>query len=384
MSNHLFIGRSSEVLLLKKTLSPTGIPHRSITFIVGPSGVGKTATTLYTLDIIRKNNSILTIYLNFSKTYGSSGEAILDLIRQFEEHVRKTRGVFEKFIEWLKELKSRVESIQLGPLSIKTSGVSISTPITVFQDILSSFIEYLDKSSIRSVVVVDEIQNILKFSEWSPWGLMKFLMNLQEQYGYLQFVLVSSDYGFRNKIVSDTPIEYIDTFYLGEMVREDAVELVRQLLKLHANPHSISKNVDETVDLIGGFPAVIYRIVDYSVKYDAPLSKALNYIEKHMYEDVLRKTLLLKQRIGGDKWVHVWKLLRTLSEEPVYIHDIGIEYIDVVDWFVKWNIMQYGCRDYIGIYKWNRGSGGGFCGLDLVAPSNRIYYRVLKKITGSK
>ncbi len=48
---------------------------------------------------------------------------------------------------------------------------------------------------------------------------------------------------------------------------------------------------------------------------------------------------------------------------------------------IEYNILQYACSEYTGIYEWNR-VGGGECFPDVIAPSNRIQYLALCSLYG--
>ncbi len=98
MVKQIFIGRTHEITLLEKAFKPSGISHRSMLFIIGPSGIGKTATTLHILENLRRKHGILTIYLDFSKAYSSIGEAVLDLIKQFREQAKEYKGFPQRFL----------------------------------------------------------------------------------------------------------------------------------------------------------------------------------------------------------------------------------------------------------------------------------------------
>ncbi len=381
----LFVGRVNEVSLLERAFNPTGMPHRSILFIIGPTGIGKTATAHYALEKLRERE-VIGIFLDFSKVYANLSEAISDIIKQFENQSKEYEDILKRFIKWLSEFKKVIRSIQLGPLGmeLRRNEHLRTSPIKVFQDTVSNFVDSIREVGAKAVIVIDELQNLLSLSDWSPWGLMKFLMSLQEYYGSLQFTLISSDYSFRAKVISNSQIEFIDTFYLGEMIYEDALELLKKVLRLNKSFTPSNTECKEVLDLIGGNPALIYRLADHSLKYGAPLNEALNYLRRHIYEDTLRKITLLKQRREWmNKWPYIMDLIKKLYSGPVDVYDVGIELIDYIDSLVKLNILQYGCREYVGIYEWNRGSSGGLCGLEVIAPSNRLYLDALRRIIKS-
>ncbi len=83
------------------------------------------------------------------------------------------------------------------------------------------------------------------------------------------------------------------------MLIEDTLELIRKLSEIHGGD-TIKSNIEEVVDHIGGNPALIYRLMDYSYRYNISLDRALDYIRSHVYEDVLRKSLNnQKERVNG-------------------------------------------------------------------------------------
>ncbi len=382
MPNKVFIGREHEVSILEKAFNPTGVPSRSILFIAGPSGIGKTTTTIHVLEKLRRNNGILTIYLGLGKPYSSPNEAILDIIKQFKQQTKNYEKTFQTLYNVMDKIINRIKSIQVSGLTIQLANSSRENPLISFQDLISSFVESLENADLKAVIVIDELQNILRFGDWSPWGLMKLLMSLQEDYGNIQFVLVSSDYRFRANIISDTPAEYIDTFYLGEMLRNDALKLLETLLGIGSGErvkNATKDEISEVIDRIGGNPSLIYRLVNHSLKYNSSLLESLNYIRNHLYEDSLRKILVVKSKSKGS-WYSVKNVLKKLCTQPVDIYKYNIEVLDYIDWLVEKNTLQYACREYVGIYKWNSSAGGGFCGLSIIAPSNRLYLDAIKRI----
>ncbi len=337
MPNKIFIGREHEVSLLEKAFRPTGVPSRSILFIGGPSGIGKTATTIHVLEKLRRNNNILTIYLGLGKPYSSPSEAILDIIKQFKKQTKNYEKTFQALYNVMDKIMGRITSIQVSGLTIQLANSSRENPLISFQDLISSFVESLKDTGLKAVIVIDELQNILRFSDWSPWGLMKLLMSLQEDYGNIQFVLVSSDYRFRARILSDTPPEYIDTFYLGEMLRKDTLELVETLIDIglvEQIGNIKGDRISEVVDHIGGNPSLIYRLVNHSLKYDLSLLESLNYMRNHIYEDTLRKILLVKNK-SKDAWDSIKEVLKELCSQPVDVYSFSVEILDYIDWFVE-------------------------------------------------
>ncbi|OYT38816.1 MAG: hypothetical protein B6U89_05225 [Desulfurococcales archaeon ex4484_58] len=177
------------------------------------------------------------------------------------------------------------------------------------------------------------------------------------------------------------PAEYIETFYLGEMTREESVELLREIIK----QTSISlheENIVEIIGKLGGLPVLLYNVVNYSVRYRLSINESLRYLENSVYEELIQKLRMIYKQVVSMKSIDVWSkiksVLREVIDKPVDVLDIDIETLDVIDKLVEHNILQYGCRDYIGIYRWNRDRSGGICYLDIIAPSNRLYCKALE------
>ncbi len=345
MSRKLFIGREHEVSLLEKAFRPTGIPHRTLLLIAGPRGIGKTATTLHVLDRLKRDN-VLTIYLCFDKLYTSSRNAIADVINQFMR------------------LGGEDYSIE----SLIDKGYS---PTGLLQELVETLVKTISGVGVEAVIVFDELQNILDTKRTSLRGLMKFLTTLQERYGYLQFILITSNYSFLSHITIEAHMGYIDIFYLGEMSREDTLELVTKLLGY--NRASKVQDLEIAVNAIGGNPGLAYRLVNHSIKYGIPLARSLEYLERQHYNATLRKIELFRKSRGEHTWSLVAGLLRELCRQPLSLEDIDTGLMESVNWFIEHGILQLSCREYLGIYKWNKQTCGGLCSLDLIAPSNRLY-----------
>ncbi len=151
----------------------------------------------------------------------------------------------------------------------------------------------------------------------------------------------------------------------------------------------LSKNITEKeprrdlLNVVGGNSALMYRFIDYSIRYSLSLDETVKYLLGHVIEDVKRKLIMFKKNILKERRIEIWRsiedLFRKLCREPVEYKDIDLNIMEYVDWFVGWNILQYGCREYIGIYMWNQEKSGGLCSLDVIAPSNRLYHKAPQK-----
>ncbi len=383
----IFIGRKQEVDLLKKAFKPVNIPTRSLLFIVGPSGIGKTALSKKVLEELRKESNIITIYIDFGRTYSNLQEALQDLVRGFEKHVLDYKSAFEKFMEKLRSMKNKISEISTPIVSLRPFEEQ-PPPLQFFQDLIDSFVNELSECGYLATIVIDELQNFLRFTNWSAWGLVKFFMSQQEKQGNVQFVFTTSDYIFRKRILSDRiPVEYIDTFYLGEMTKEDSIELLEEIMKRASiNKNIEHKMIENIVDQIGGVPALLYNLINYSVKYEMSINDVLRYFEKRVYEDLVEKLKAIRKSTIIDHgtyyedagWSKVKNYLVKLADSPISISEINMDIFSEIDKLVDSNILQYACKEYLGIYKWNKEKSGGMCYLDVIAPSNRLYYRALK------
>jgi len=375
VSIELFVGRKYELEFLTKYLKPAPAPTRSVGFIVGPSGIGKTALVRKTLSIIEDN--IITLYLPLVRSYRDGLDALKHLASMLSEELSRYKGLLSKFREILLRVIKGFEA-KIGPITIGSIVYDReTTPLVVFQDLLEELNNDLLKSDLHAVVVVDELQNMLT-GEWSPWSLVKFFSMLQE-YGRLRVVLVSSDYVFVKKIMDRVPSSYIQIFYLGEMSWEDSIELSLELTRLY-DVVVDRESVEEAIELIGGYPSMIYDLF-YQASLYGDFKRELERIRDKALMDVYSALNYLVSN-GIIDYREVYKLLNELSTNPIYIKDIiGKPSITrAIEYLVSKNILQYGCRDFLGVYKWNKDVTGGLCSLELVAPPSRLYLNVLKDI----
>ncbi len=106
-------------------------------------------------------------------------------------------------------------------------------PLTSFYNLLEKASEILTEAG-GGLIFIDELQNFLDLlGQWNPWGLFKFFTNIQEynSNGYVKFILISSDFSLRKRVLEKVPGEYIATFYLGEVTRDDTLSLFRYCMR---------------------------------------------------------------------------------------------------------------------------------------------------------
>ena len=116
------------------------------------------------------------------------------------------------------------------------------------------------------------------------------------------------------------------------------------------------------------------------------INDVLRYFEKRVYEDLVEKLKAIRKSTIIDHgtyyedagWSKVKNYLVKLADSPISISEINMDIFSEIDKLVDSNILQYACKEYLGIYKWNKEKSGGMCYLDVIAPSNRLYYRALK------
>jgi len=149
--------------------------------MIGPSGIGKTTLAKKVISELNLERNLVTIYIDFGKTYSSLKEALLDLIREFEDQTLGHKSAFSKILEKLENMKKKISEISIVPgVSLRVSQEQ-DPPLQFFQDLMESFVDELISSNYKAVVVIDEFQNFLKFFDWSAWGLVKFFISQQER-----------------------------------------------------------------------------------------------------------------------------------------------------------------------------------------------------------
>ncbi|BEP16832.1 hypothetical protein PYJP_01840 [Pyrofollis japonicus] len=344
--------------------------------MVGPSGIGKTSLARKLQEeIVRRK--IVPLYLGVIKPPSTSK----DLIDIFQKSVPNTlgRALRELIVSIIKGIFDKA----LGPnwdkraplLSTIFRKVSSSDPLDFISDVIINIASNVKEKGYRGVIlIIDEAQNLIKgLNIDNLWSFIKLLAELQEnppEDSYVQTLLVTSDYMFQQKMLQNAPsLDYIDTFYLGEMTRRDASALYNKLC-LRA-----SKSQDTILDVVGGHPELIREICRRTSRYICRNVKKIEQFilveleeikekDKKLYE----KTISVLEAIARKGYVGISEI-------------VGVK--NVIDSLVEKNILQYACREYVGIIKWNKEctsnetiydacGGGGFCGgLDIVAPSNR-------------
>jgi len=186
-------------------------------------------------------------------------------------------------------------------------------------------------------------------------------------------VLVTGEYRFQRRLMRYSPSpDYIDTFYLGEMTRGDALSLYRYFRG--EEPREEEKVVVEQG--VGGHPGLLKEIAS---KWG--LSYVCRYVRR-VQQIVVEHRLSLAED-GEALAEELEEMLEKLAEKPLARTARRVE---VLDELVERGVLQYGCSVYLGIYEWNRDcggdaggveglecGGGGWCGgLDVVAPANRL------------
>ncbi len=146
----------------------------------------------------------------------------------------------------------------------------------------------------------------------------------------------------------------------------------------------MEENIDQLIELIGGYPDKIILFINKLSKY-RDLGKALNLLIRSLVDDVYTKLNGVRREYGG-KYSSLRELLAGLTESPLEVTELFHyhgDLIDLVDVFVKCNVLQYGNSEYLGIYRWNKEVSGGEGGLDVLAPSSRLYLYSLCELTSS-
>ena len=313
---------------------------RPVLLLVGPSGIGKTATLRRLGRQLRDEG-----YLYFH----------VELREPLRDTVVKLLRILDSYLPGSGEAAgSLVEAVTFNA----------RTPLELLRNI---FEKLLEQSDTRIVFVLDEAQHLLQEGE-SSWSLLKVLSGLQEDYrGRFSAILSTSDYQFQRVLFEEAHSPtYIDVFYLGEMTRDDAAALAERLA---------GRSVDERlVDRVGGNPSLIQLAV---LGPDRPEEAVHREVRKYV-QFILSKLARysLSERVSRF-------LLDVLSGPQPLTRFYGFR---ERDWELLWslvkgNVLQLGCREYIGVYGWNPGcvdeysrecGGGGLCGaLDVVAPASR-------------
>ncbi len=140
------------------------------------------------------------------------------------------------------------------------------------------------------------------------------------------------------------------------------------------------ENVEEAIKYIGGCPSIIYDLLyQYSLcrDFDRALESIVDRALVNVYNSL--NYIITEKGLGKER---VFKLIENIVDKPVYIRYIlGRQaLVEAIDYLVSKNILQYACREYVGVYKWSSSSTGGLCSLDIVVPSSRLYLNVLKEV----
>ena len=384
MPQPVFIGRSAELArLLREVVPPEEVAYgtRLIPVVVGPSGIGKTSLVRRLRDRIASLEGpkrMLPLLLEVIKPPRTND----DLVNIFLDAVRDSPRALQQAIEELVTgVIRRVLSKVLGPgwdkdapiLSYKVGQAARRTdPLYFISELVTSLARNAEERGYKGIIIViDEAQNLLKgLGIEELWSFIKLLAEIQENppgEALVQVLFVTSDYMFQQKLLQNAPsIDYIDTFYLGEMTRSDAEALYSQLCP---GGHQAR----EALEAIGGHPALIKEACKYGLRY---LCRHVRRIE----EAAIVRLVETKERSGQVYDRLRDTLWRIVEKGFVRISEI-VAIKQVIDSLVRANILQYACSEYVGVYRWNHDcssdagdycGGGGFCGgLDIVAPSNR-------------
>ncbi len=382
-----FIGREFEREYLLRPLNSLGVPSRRLLFLCGPSGIGKTRLVQEVSGYINNSTEHLSLYLSLAKSYMDIDSVLNDMASQLD-----------KFIQSHKlstRLKSIVDSI------LRSLEVDLSTPFTSFtlslrsqgSDALTIFNNLLEKASIAvasaggGLVFIDELQNFLEqVGKWSPWGLFKYLSSIQEytSNGYVRFILVSSDFLFRKRVLESISGEYIATFYIGELSKRQSIELLSHYIR---GIYWEDRVIEDVIEIVGGSPS---NIIVYAslVRETRSYRKALSSIVNPLIDDLYTKLDFIRRVYGGEILSSIRDdVLEKIVEEPLPITELPVDHgkkvMDAIDYLVKQNILQHGNSSYIGIYRWNKDmETSGECGLDVMAPSSRLYLYTICRVLG--
>ena len=357
-----FIGRRAELERLRRAVEPRGL--RGIPVLVGPSGIGKTRLARRVGEELSPQEYIYT-YIRFDYVV-TSIEELGNVLRRTLEDLR------QRLVRVLGELvKSVAEKYLPGSSQALTP---IREPLDLVKDLFEGLASAAGEKNAKVIVVLDEAQNLVNGLGLGVRGFVKILAQLQEDYpGVFQSLIVTSDYSFQRTLYREAPsLDYLDTFYLGEMTRRDAEELARLL-----TGQAPGQELSEFLESVGGHPYHVLRLASSS-----------NWRVEHR-----RQVRKYRQRIAellhglGDAGADLRDLLEELVENPVpferYLNALTSDKVrQAAETLVRDGVLQYACSEYVGIYSWNPDcndqereecGGGGLCGgFDVVAPASRI------------
>ena len=365
------IGRRAELERLVSEIVPASL--RVVPVVVGPSGIGKTSLAR---EAARRLH--LSGYLAFHIQVTERIETLEDLYRVLASRIGLAYSSL--FDDVVRAIFSRVAEKFFGSdWREKLGTVGLATERSIYDILYEFFLGLAVEAGRRHrkgvVVFIDEAQNIIRSLEpGDVWSFVKMLASLQEELpssdaAGLQAVLVTSEYGFQQRLLRYSPSpDYVDTYYLGEMTRGDALALYRYM---RARGTSKETGDEETVvEAVGGHPVHLAAAARRSP--GSTICRNVRKIQQLVTEYLL--TLEEGERRQAEE------ALRRLAEEPL---QRSIRSVELLDELVKRGVLQYGCKAYTGIYSWNRDcedqgnehdcGGGGWCGgLDVVAPAHRL------------
>ncbi len=388
-----FVGRRYEVECIVNLYRTIGIPSRELVFICGPSGIGKSRLVK---EAVMRLSSLNKHALNISlaRSYSEVDMVLRDLANQIDSYIEKRKSD-RGLIDALKKVFSDIEfSTKLTPfidIVIRRGEAELTlSPMEIFYNAFEKMTELFREYG-GALVFIDELQNFLRLQEWDPWGIFKFFTTLQEytSNGLVKFILISSDYLFRKRIVERVPGEYITTFYLGDLDRDSALELldtcVQSFITETSTRDHIAKFYEYVIEFIGGHPALIIQFVQQLAKHHDP-RRSLYTLITHILDDVYNKYQLITRdkelRSNRERYRLFRDLLDEITYKPLKAISVDPDILGYIDRLVSYNILQYANSQYLSIYEWSMFSGGEG-GLDVIAPSSRPYLYALCELTGS-
>lgn len=369
MQGTLFVGRRVELERLRREAEPRGT--RPVLVLVGPSGIGKT-TLLRRLGAEMIREGYLFLHIELREPLDSAS-TLAEVIRGQALSLLGPREKLKSAVTDNLNLLLRVLSSYLPGAGEAAGAVAeelISRSLTPLEMIREVFEKLLRQRDARVVLALDEAQHLLHRGG-DTWSLLKVLSGLQEDYpGRFRAILATSDYVFHHALFEETHSPtYIDVFYLGEMTWSDAVELAERLAG--------TGFPEELLEMVGGNPSLI-RLV--AAEPGGAERRLCHEARKYM-QFVLAKLSRIREsreavRFLADMLEGPQPLARFYS-----LSSMGDEVRQLLWGLVKSNILQFACRDFVGIYAWNRDcssggeeecGGGGLCGAtDTVAPASR-------------
>jgi len=371
-----FVGRAVELERLRSAAEPRGL--RSVPVMVGPSGIGKTRLARRLAEAYDRGG-YMPVYVRFNRVVRDKDDLAWVLRRELEDWRSRLKGILAGLTR--KVVKRSLgadaapagERIVLGVirglLDVDLESLVMGTrePFEVVNGLLASIARRAESEGLHAVVVIDEAQNLVKGIDAETWGFIKTLSSLQEDHpGAFQSLLITSDYSFQRRLYREAPsLDYLETFYLGEMVETDAATLAR------AASGEQERLQGAMLEAVGGHP---YHVRSVLGAENPPA----------VYRRLLRK---YRQKVAEVLHVSHSRQLREMLEAllhgPIRVEEyLAAPRAGAADELIRSGVLQFACSDYTGIYQWNqagdgcseeRCGGGGLCGgLDVVAPSSRV------------